>query len=95
MEELQRVAVTQRIESVPEPETGLAVEFSDIWMEAGPLSGRTSLIIGPTGRIPPLTPAGEERKTAGKMRGLPNGPIPMRIGRGASDVCDSGRAVPP
>ena len=70
VEELQRVSVTQRIESVPEPETGLAVEFSDIWMEAGPLSGRTSLIIGPTGRIPPLTPAGEERKTGGKNGGL-------------------------
>ena len=48
VDELQPVAVRQRIEAIPEPEDRLAVEFSDIWMEAGPLSGRTSLVLGPT-----------------------------------------------
>ncbi len=66
VDELQRVAVRQRIEAIPEPEGRLAVEFSEIWMEAGPLSGRTSLITGPTGRIPPLTPAAEERNAEGR-----------------------------
>ena len=66
VDELQRVAVRQRIEAIPEPEDRLAVEFSPIWMEAGPLSRRTSLVIGPTGRIPSLTLAAEERKAAGR-----------------------------
>ena len=68
--ELQLDAVDRRIEGVPEPENQLAVEYSAVWMEAGPLSRRTSLIIGPTGTIPPLTPDGEARKAAGRNAGL-------------------------
>ena len=44
--ELQRVAVQERIDALPEPEATLAVEFSEVWMEPGPLSGRTSLVKG-------------------------------------------------
>ena len=42
----------------------LAVEASPVWLEPGPLSRRTSLITGPTGTIPSLTPAAERRAAA-------------------------------
>ena len=48
----------------------LTVEASPVWLEPGPPIRRTSLITGPTGRIPPLTPAAEDRKaTAGGVAG--------------------------
>ena len=68
--ELQRTAVRRRIDALPEPEATLAVEFSPVWMEAGPLSGRTSLVTGPTGKIPPLTPGAQERLADGLRQPL-------------------------
>ena len=63
--ELQPGAVQGRIDALPEPEASLAVEFSEIWMEPGPLSGRTSLVTGPTGKIPAYTAAAQERLADG------------------------------
>ena len=63
--ELQQTAVQRRIDALRGPEALLAVEFSEIWMEPGALSGRTSLITGPTGKIPPYTPEAEERLADG------------------------------
>ena len=68
--ELQRVAVQERIDALPEPEATLAVEFSEVWMEPGPLSGRTSLVTGPSGKIPPYTPAALERLADGLRQPL-------------------------
>lgn len=68
--ELQRTAVRRRIDALPEPEATLAVEFSPVWMEAGPLSGRTSLVTGTTGKIPPLTPEAQERLADGLRQPL-------------------------
>ena len=68
--ELQRTAVQRRIDALPEPEATLAVEYSAVWMEPGPLSGRTSLITGPTGKIPPLTPEAQERLADGLRQPL-------------------------
>ena len=48
----------------------LAVEFSEIWMEPGPLSGRTSLVTGPTGRIPAYTDAALARLADGLRQPL-------------------------
>lgn len=67
---LQRTAVQRRIDALPEPEATLAVEYSAVWMEPGPLSGRTSLITGPTGKIPPLTPEAQERLADGLRQPL-------------------------
>ena len=55
---------------MPEPEATLAVEFSEVWMEPGPLSGRTSLVTGPSGKIPPYTPAALERLADGLRQPL-------------------------
>ena len=68
--DLQRTAVQRRIDALPEPEATLAVEYSAVWMEPGPLSGRTSLITGPTGKIPPLTPEAQERLADGLRQPL-------------------------
>ncbi|MCY4600452.1 MAG: hypothetical protein OXF27_11100 [Acidobacteria bacterium] len=68
--ELQRGAVQGRIDALPEPEATLAVEFSEIWMEPGPLSGRTSLVTGPTGRIPAYTDAALARLADGLRQPL-------------------------
>ena len=70
LEELQRGAVQGRIDALPEPEATLAVEFSEVWMEPGPLSGRTSLVTGPTGRIPAYTAAAQERLADGLRQPL-------------------------
>ena len=70
LEELQRGAVQGRIDALPEPEATLAVEFSEIWMEPGPLSGRTSLVTGPTGKIPAYTAAAQERLADGLRQPL-------------------------
>ncbi len=61
LEELQSTAF-QRWRTTPDIERQLAVESSPVWLEPGPLSRRTSLITGLSGRIPPLTPDGERRK---------------------------------
>ena len=83
---LQRVAVQQRIDALPEPEATVAVEFSEIWMEPGPLSQRTSLVTGPTGKIPPFTPAARQRLADGL-----NQPLTQRADshedRGYSERC--------
>ena len=63
LEELQATAF-QFWRSTPETERQLAVESSAAWLEPGPLSRRTSLITGPGGRIPLLTPAAERRRDA-------------------------------
>ncbi|MXY17637.1 MAG: hypothetical protein F4Y57_11730 [Acidobacteria bacterium] len=63
--ELQPGAVQGRIDALPEPEATLAVEFSEIWMEPGPLSGRTSLVTGPTGKIPAYPAAAQVRLADG------------------------------
>ena len=68
--ELQRTAVRRRIDALPEPEATLAVEFSDIWMEPGALSGRTSLVTGPSGKIPPYTPEAQARLADGLRQPL-------------------------
>ena len=70
VEELQRGAVQGRIDALPEPEATLAVEFSEVWMEPGPLSGRTSLVTGPTGKIPAYTAAAQERLADGLRQPL-------------------------
>ena len=68
--ELQRGAVQGRIDALPEPEATLAVEFSEVWMEPGPLSRRTSLVTGPTGKIPAYTAAALERLADGLRQPL-------------------------
>ena len=68
--ELQRGAVQGRIDALPEPEATLAVEFSEIWMEPGPLSRRTSLVTGPTGKIPAYTAAALARLSDGLRQPL-------------------------
>ena len=68
--ELQKVAVQGRIDALPEPEATLAVEFSEVWMEPGPLSRRTSLVTGPTGKIPAYTAAALERLADGLRQPL-------------------------
>lgn len=70
LEELQRGAVQGRIDALPEPEATLAVEFSEVWMEPGPLSGRTSLVTGLTGKIPSYTDAALERLADGLRQPL-------------------------
>ena len=92
---LQRVAVQQRIDALPEPEATLAVEFSEIWMEPGPLSQRTSLVTGPTGRFRPSHQRQDSDSPTVSTSRLPSGPTPMRIGATASGVCASLPAVPP
>ena len=63
--ELQRVAVEERIAAIPEPEATLGVEQGEAWFEPAALSNRTSLVTGPTGRIPPYTAAAQERLADG------------------------------
>ena len=91
--ELQRVAVQERIDALPEPEATLAVEFSEIWMEPGPLSGRTSLVTGPTGKIPPTPPRHWSGWPTASDSRSPSGPTPMTIGATASAACASSPAV--
>ena len=67
-EELRRLTVPDRLGPLTEEERALAVEGGEAWTERGPLSGRTSLVTGPTGRIPPLTPAARERLADGLNR---------------------------
>ena len=62
---LQRVVVQQRIAAVPEPEATLGVEQGPAWFEPDALSGRTSLVTGPAGKIPPYTAAAQERLADG------------------------------
>lgn len=62
---LQSVAVERRRAAIPEVEFKLSVEQGEEWLEPGALSGRTSLVTGPTGRIPPMTPAARERLSDG------------------------------
>ena len=49
---------------LPKREQDLQVEFTPTWMDPASASGRTSLIVGPTGMVPPRTPAGKERLAA-------------------------------
>ncbi len=65
--ELEQVAVQQQIAQIPEPEATLGVEQGEEWFEPDPnsLSGRTSLVTGPTGKIPPYTPAAQARLADG------------------------------
>ncbi len=64
-EELRRLTVPDRLGPITDEERALAVEGGPAWLERGTLSGRTSLVTGPTGRIPPLTAAARERLASG------------------------------
>ena len=63
--ELQRDAVQETIAAIPEPEATLGVEQGPAWFEPAALSSRTSLVTGPTGKIPPYTAAAKERLADG------------------------------
>ncbi len=64
-EELPRQLFTDRLGPLTAQERALAVEGGPAWAGGGPLSRRTSLVTGPTGRIPPFTPAAQERLADG------------------------------
>ena len=64
-EELGRPLFTDRLGPLTAQERALAVEGGPALAGDGPLSRRTSLVTGPTGRIPPLTPAARERLADG------------------------------
>ena len=52
------------------PERDLALAYNQVWWDRGTATGRTSLIVDPAdGRLPPLTPAGEQRVAARRERG--------------------------
>lgn len=45
------------------PERDLALAYNQVWWDRGTATGRTSLIVDPPdGRLPPLTPAAEQRE---------------------------------
>ena len=64
-DELRRLTVPDRLGPLTEEEHALDVDGGPAWVEHGPLSRRTSLVTGPTGRIPPLTPAAQARLADG------------------------------
>ena len=64
-EELPRQLFTDRLGPLTPQERTLSVEGGPARAGGGPLSRRTSLVTGPTGRIPPLTPAAQERLADG------------------------------
>ena len=64
-EELERPLFTDRLGPLTAQERALAVEGGPARAGGGALSRRTSLVTGPTGRIPPLTPAARERLADG------------------------------
>ena len=63
--ELQRQLFSDRLGPLTAEESALAVEGGEAWAEGGPLSRRTSLVTGPTGRIPPFTRGAQERLADG------------------------------
>ena len=63
--ELRRLTVPDRLGPLTEEEHALDVDGGPAWAEHGPLSRRTSLVTGSTGRIPPLTPAAQSRLADG------------------------------
>ena len=51
------------------PERDLALAYDQVWWDRGTATGRTSLIVDPpNGRLPPLTPAAEQREAARRER---------------------------
>ena len=70
LRELNSGAAERWIEVIPAEERAVNPEFNAIWMEPGRLSRRTSLIVGPDGTVPPLTPEAEAQRAAGADRGL-------------------------
>ena len=64
----------------------LAVEGGEAWRERGTQSGRTSLVTGPTGRIPALTPAAHERLADGRNQFI-TGRADSHEDRGYSERC--------
>jgi hypothetical protein len=64
--DLESGAVQRAVAAFPPDETALNGEFTDVWMEPGALSRRTSLIVGPNGSIPPLTPEAEAQRASGR-----------------------------
>ncbi len=64
-EELPRQLFTDRLGPLTPQERALSVEGGPARAGGGPLSRRTSLVTGPTGRIPPFTPAAQERLADG------------------------------
>ena len=51
------------------PERDLALAYDQVWWDRGTATGRTSLIVDPPdGRLPPLTPAAEQRETERRER---------------------------
>jgi hypothetical protein len=68
LRELSRGAVQRYVDGFfSEQERRISGENTEIWMEPGPLGPRTSLIVGPLGKIPPFTPAAEARQVAARV----------------------------
>lgn len=60
------VTLSDRLTFPSSQERRVSGEYNEIWMEAGALGRRTSLIVGPRGTIAPLTPAAEARRAASR-----------------------------
>jgi hypothetical protein len=76
---LETAANSQWDQRSSDPKSDLNGAYNGFWMEGGGVvrSRRTSLIVEPAnGRIPPLTPEGQQRAAAAAaaMRGIPSGP---------------------
>ena len=88
--DLRGEAVQQYVEDFfPEEERAISGENTAVWMEPGALGRRTSLLVGPTGRVPPLTPAAKKRRDTGtnesrfdSFEGRPFGERCLRHGTG-------------
>ena len=50
-------------------DAAISGEFTQDWMESGSVTRRTSLIVGPDGTMPPLTPQAEARRAAVRASG--------------------------
>ena len=68
LRELSNEAAQRWIAVVPAEERAVTPELNAIWMEPGRLSRRTSLIVGPDGTVPPLTPEAEAQRVAAANR---------------------------
>jgi hypothetical protein len=69
--EFQKHALERALElSGLREEAAISGEFTATWMEDRPLvfTGRTSLIVGPEGRLPPFTPEGQKQSDARTAR---------------------------
>ncbi|MCY4510480.1 MAG: hypothetical protein OXG35_26510, partial [Acidobacteria bacterium] len=76
-------------------ERDLALAYDQVWWDRGESTGRTSLIVDPPdGRLPPLTPAAEQRLAAARERRAA-GPFDSWADRPLQERCMTYQRVPP